>query len=314
MKKILANDGIDSTGLKILQEAGFTVITDKVVQADLVAYINAENISVLTVRSATQVRKDIIDNCPHLQIIGRGGVGMDNIDVDYAREKGIKVLNTPAASSQSVAELVIAHMYAMLRSLEDSNREMPVNGESKFNDLKKKYSKGREANGATIGIIGFGRIGQAVAKIALGAGMHVVASDPYVKEAELQFNILNHQFSAKINTVPIDEVLAKADVITLHVPGGEIIGTHEIAKMKNGVILINTARGGVINEQALIENLDSGQIAKAALDVFTNEPKPATTLLQHPKISLTPHIAASTDEAQLRIGVELANLIISNHS
>jgi D-3-phosphoglycerate dehydrogenase / 2-oxoglutarate reductase len=314
MKKILANDGIDSTGLKILQEAGFTVITDKVEQGNLVAYINAENISVLTVRSATQVRKDIIDNCPKLQIIGRGGVGMDNIDVDYAREKGIKVLNTPAASSQSVAELVIAHMYAMLRSLEDSNREMPVNGESKFNDLKKKYSKGREANGATMGIIGFGRIGQAVAKIALGAGMNVVASDPFVKEAELQFNILDHNFSVKINTVTMDEVLAKADVITLHVPGGEIIGTHEIAKMKNGVILINTARGGVINEQALIENLDSGQIAKAALDVFTNEPKPATALLHHSKISLTPHIAASTDEAQLRIGVELANLIISNHS
>jgi D-3-phosphoglycerate dehydrogenase / 2-oxoglutarate reductase len=314
MKKILANDGIDSTGLKILQEAGFTVITDKVEQANLVAYINAENVSVLTVRSATQVRKDIIDNCPKLQIIGRGGVGMDNIDVDYAREKGIKVLNTPAASSQSVAELVIAHMYSMLRSLEDSNREMPINGETKFNDLKKKYSKGREANGATIGIIGFGRIGQTVAKIALGAGMHVVASDPFVKEADLQFNILNHHFSAKISTVPMDEVLAKADVITLHVPGGEIIGTHEIAKMKNGVILINTARGGVINEQALIENLDSGQIAKVALDVFTNEPKPATALLQHPKISLTPHIAASTDEAQLRIGVELANLIISNHS
>jgi D-3-phosphoglycerate dehydrogenase / 2-oxoglutarate reductase len=314
MKKILANDGIDSTGLKILQEAGFTVITDKVEQENLVAYINAENISVLTVRSATQVRKDIIDNCPHLQIIGRGGVGMDNIDVEYAREKGIKVLNTPAASSQSVAELVIAHMYSMLRSLEDSNREMPINGESKFNDLKKKYSKGREAYGATIGIIGFGRIGQAVAKIALGAGMHVVASDPFVKAADLQFTILDHNFSLKINTVPMDEVLAKSDIITLHVPGGEIIGTHEIAKMKNGVILINTARGGVINEQALLENLDSGQIAKAALDVFTNEPKPATALLHHPKISLTPHIAASTDEAQLRIGVELANLIIANHS
>jgi D-3-phosphoglycerate dehydrogenase / 2-oxoglutarate reductase len=314
MKKILANDGIDSTGLKLLQDAGFTVITDKVAQADLVSYINAENISVLTVRSATQVRKDIIDNCPKLQIIGRGGVGMDNIDVDYAREKGIKVLNTPAASSQSVAELVIAHLFSMLRSLEDSNREMPINGEAKFNDLKKKYAGGKEANGATIGIIGFGRIGQAVAKIAFGAGMHVLASDPFVKEAELDFNVAGHIFKAKVNTVPVDEVLAHADIITLHVPGGEVIGTHEIAKMKHGVILINTARGGVINEQALLENLNSGQIAKAALDVFTNEPKPSPALLQHPKISLTPHIAASTDEAQLRIGVELAQLIISNHS
>ncbi len=314
MKKILANDGIDSTGLKLLQEAGFSVLTDKVAQADLAAYINAENISVLTVRSATQVRKDIIDHCPNLQIIGRGGVGMDNIDVDYARSKGIKVLNTPAASSQSVAELVIAHMYAMLRSLEDSNREMPINGESKFNDLKKKYANGKEANGATLGIIGFGRIGQCVAKIAFGSGMKVLASDPFVKSADLDFNIAGHQFQSTVQTVAIDDVLSNADIITLHVPGGEVIGAHEIAKMKHGVILINTARGGVINEQALLDNLNSGQIAKAALDVFTNEPKPSSALLQHPKISLTPHIAASTDEAQLRIGIELANLIIENHS
>ncbi len=314
MKKILANDGIDSTGHKLLEAAGFTVITDKVSQTDLVSYINSENVSVLTVRSATQVRKDVIDNCPNLQIIGRGGVGMDNIDVDYAREKGIKVLNTPAASSQSVAELVIAHMFAMLRSLEDSNRAMPMQGETNFNDLKKKYANGKEANGATIGIIGFGRIGQTVAKIALGAGMKVMASDPYVKAAPLNFDIAGHQFEVTIQTVSADEIFAHADIITLHVPGGEVIGTHEIAKMKHGVILINTARGGVINEQALLENLNSGQIAKAALDVFTNEPKPASALLHHPKISLTPHIAASTEEAQLRIGVELANLIIDNHA
>jgi D-3-phosphoglycerate dehydrogenase / 2-oxoglutarate reductase len=307
MKKVLANDGIDNTGLQLLQEAGFNVITDKVEQDQLAEYINKEGIKVLTVRSATQVRKDIIDACPNLQIIGRGGVGMDNIDVEYARQKGIKVLNTPAASSQSVAELVIAHMYSMLRSLEDSNRAMPQNGHEKFNDLKKKYSKGKEANGAVLGIIGFGRI-------AYGAGMHVLAYDPYVKEVDLEFNIAQHLFKTNVKTVSLDDVLSQSDIITLHVPGGEVIGTHEIAKMKNGVILINTARGGVINEQALLENLNSGQIAKAALDVFNNEPKPSIELLQHPKISLTPHIAASTDEAQLRIGIELAQLIISNFS
>src|ERR1051326_3856639 len=173
--KILANDGISEEGKKALENAGYTVITDKVEQADLAKAINEENFEGLTVRSATKVRKEVIDACPGLKLIGRGGVGMDNIDVDYAKGKGIKVVNTPAASSHSVAELVFAHLFNAVRFLYDSNRQMPVNGGTQFEALKKKYAKGTELKGKTIGIIGFGRIGQAVGKVALGCGMNVLA-------------------------------------------------------------------------------------------------------------------------------------------
>jgi D-3-phosphoglycerate dehydrogenase len=313
MIKLLANDGIDYTGKKMLEDAGFDVMTTKVEQSELANYINQHNISVLTVRSATKVRKDIIDACPGLKLIGRGGVGMDNIDVEYAQEKGIKVVNTPAASSQSVAELVIAHMFNMARFLHQSNREMPIKGNTEFNALKKNYSEGIELNGKSIGIIGFGRIGQAVAKYALSLGMHVYAYDPYISFAIVKINFFDGSFKEfQINTSPINDFIGKCDFITLHVPGGEIISEKEISLMKDGVMLINAARGGVINETALLNALNSGKVAHAALDVFTNEPTPDTALLSHPKISLTPHIGASTKEAQLRIGIELAELII-NH-
>jgi D-3-phosphoglycerate dehydrogenase / 2-oxoglutarate reductase len=310
--KLLANDGIDETGKKILEQAGITVITTKVPQDNLVDFINSEGIVALTVRSATKVRKDTIDACPNLKLIGRGGVGMDNIDVDYARSKGIDVINTPAASSYSVAELVIAHLFSMTRFLYDANREMPINGVAKFSDLKKNYSQGIELRGKTIGIIGFGRIGQAVAKYALGLGMKVAAYDPSLKSTDITLEFADGT-DKKINVLisPLIEVLSKADFITLHVPGGELITAKEFIAMKNGVCIVNTARGGVINERDLIEALNSGKVAHAALDVFNNEPTPAEELLKHPKISLTPHIGAATNEAQERIGVELAEKIIS---
>jgi D-3-phosphoglycerate dehydrogenase len=313
MIKLLANDGIDATGKKMLEDSGFDVITTKVEQADLANYINQNNISALTVRSATKVRKDIIDACPGLKLIGRGGVGMDNIDVEYAREKGIKVVNTPAASSQSVAELVIAHMFSMVRFLHLSNREMPVKGITEFNNLKKNYSEGIELNGKSIGIIGFGRIGQAVAKYAIGLGMRVYAYDPFTTYAVIKIDFFDGSSKEfQIASSPINDFISQCDFITLHVPGGEVISEKELALMKNGVMLINAARGGVINETALLKALESGKVACAALDVFNNEPTPDTTLLNHPKISVTPHTGASTKEAQLRIGVELAELII-NH-
>lgn len=311
-KKILANDGIDAIGKQLLEKAGFTVVTEKVPQEKLAAEINEKGYSALTVRSATKVRKDIIDACPNLKVIARGGVGMDNIDVDYARSKGINVINTPAASSNSVAELVLAHAFSAVRFLYDSNRQMPVNGDEKFEELKKKYAKGVELRGKTFGIIGFGRIGQAVGKMALGLGMKVLATDPFVKEADLDIDIhgASGAVKVKIKTVDMKQVMENSDFITFHVPGGTLVSSKEIATMKNGVILINTARGGVINEKDLVEALDSGKIAHACLDVFENEPKPATTLLKHPKLSLTPHIGAATNEAQERIGVELAEKLI----
>ena len=311
-KTILANDGIDNTGKALLEKAGFTVITEKVAQEDLIKAINEKGYSALTVRSATKVRKDIIDACPGLKVIGRGGVGMDNIDVEYAREKGINVINTPAASSNSVAELVFAHLFNSVRFLYDSNRQMPTNGEAKFEELKKKYAKGVELRGKTMGIVGFGRIGQSVAKIALGLGMKVNAFDPFVTEATIDLDIATvSPVKVKLNTIPLEKVLEQSDFITFHVPGGKLITKKEIALMKDGVILINSARGGVIDENDLIEALNSGKISHACLDVFENEPKPAVAILSHPKISLTPHIGAATNEAQERIGVELAEKLIA---
>lgn len=311
-KKILANDGIDAVGKELLEKAGFTVVTEKVAQENLVNEINDKQYVALTVRSATKVRKDLIDACPGLKVIGRGGVGMDNIDVDYARSKGINVINTPAASSNSVAELVFAHLFNAVRFLYDSNRQMPVNGEEKFDELKKKYAKGVELRGKTMGIVGFGRIGQSVAKMALGLGMKVLAFDPFVTDATIELEIagLDKKVPVPVKTAPFDKVIQNSDFITFHVPGGKLISREEIASMKKDVILINTARGGVINEDDLIEGLSSGKIAHACLDVFENEPRPSVSILKNQKISLTPHIGAATNEAQERIGVELAEKLI----
>lgn len=311
--KILANDGISNSGIEALEVAGFTVETTNVAQEQLINYLNENEICVLLVRSATTARKELIDACPNLKIIGRGGVGMDNIDVEYARNKGIDVINTPAASSASVAELVFAHLYGGVRFLYDANRNMPLEGESNFKGLKKAYAKGQELRGKTLGIIGFGRIGQEVAKIALGVGMRVIATDKFTDEAEVSISLFNgERLSVTIPTIAMDDLLQQSDFVSLHVPAqkGYVIDRPQLEKMKSGAALINAARGGVINEVALVEALDNEKLTFAALDTFENEPKPEIKLLMHPKISLTPHIGAATLEAQDRIGEELADQII----
>ena len=312
--KVLANDGISKSGIKTLEKGGFEVITTKVAQEQVANYINANDIQVILVRSATKVREDIIDACPGLKIIGRGGVGMDNIDVDYAKSKGIHVINTPASSSESVAELVFAHLFTGVRFLHDSNRNMPLEGDTHFEGLKKAYSNGIELRGKTLGIIGFGRIGQAVAKIALGLGMKVIAVDKYVREAVIRVDFYNGQFiNVDIKTEPLEGVFKHSDFITLHVPAqdGYVIGKEELEQLKDGVGIINCARGGVIDEVALLEALDNNKVLFAGLDVYEKEPTPEIQILMHPKISLTPHIGAATEEAQDRIGTELAMQIIS---
>ncbi len=313
--KILANDGLDQSGIDALTEKGFEVITTKVPQESLAEYIQEHDIKTVLVRSATQIRKELIDACPSIEIIGRGGVGMDNIDVDYARSKGIHVINTPGASSASVGELVFAHLFSGARFLEDSNRKMPVVGDSEFATLKKNYSKGIELRGKTIGIVGMGRIGQEVAKIALGLGMRVIAADSIVGKATIKVKFYNNQFiNVDIETEPLDSIFEHADFITLHVPAqkeGHMIGKTEFDKMKDGVAIVNCSRGGVIDEKALVEALDSGKVLFAGLDVFENEPTPAKEILQHSKISLTPHTGAATVEAQDRIGLSLAEQICS---
>jgi len=313
MFKLLANDGIDPTGKAILEKAGFTVDTQTIPQEQLAVAL--QNYDALTVRSATKVRKELIDACPNLKLIGRGGVGMDNIDVEYARSKGIAVVNTPSASSLSVAELVFAHLFTGVRFLQDANRAMPSKGASQFNELKKAYAKGIELRGKTIGIIGFGRIGKETAKIALGLGMDVLAYDfspipetlPLVLSGGIEVNL-------PVKSVDLETLIVESDFISLHVPFSDkpILGAAEFAKMKNGAALVNCSRGGTVDETALLDALNSGKLAFAGLDVFDNEPTPRQDLLSHPKISLSPHIGASTNEAQERIGSELAQLIIEH--
>tara|TARA_B100001250_G_scaffold314410_1_gene276617 strand:+ start:132 stop:1085 length:954 start_codon:yes stop_codon:yes gene_type:complete len=315
---ILANDGISSVGIKKLENAGYTVITDKVAQDQLENYINQNDVSCLLVRSATTARKNLIDACPGLKLIGRGGVGMDNIDVSYARGKGLTVINTPAASSQSVAELVMGELFVLSRFMYDSFKNME-NGE--FSKLKKAYAKGSELRGKTIGIVGFGRIGQSLASYALGAGMNVIAVDQF-NTNPVQINVpIGSDQKVSVEITPksnLNDVIADLDYISLHVPkqsdGSAVIGSAEFNQMKDGVKIVNAARGGVIDEDALLEALNSGKIECIALDVYENEPNPRKDLLSHNKIACTPHIGAATKEAQDRIGEELAQQIIDQFS
>lgn len=309
---ILANDGISSSGKTLLESKGFSVNIVNVAQEQLINFINDKNIEVLLVRSATEVRKELIDNCKNLKLIGRGGVGMDNIDVDYAKQKGLKVINTPAASSNSVAEIVFAHLFGSVRFLYDSNRNMPLDGDVNFKKLKKNYASGSELSGKTLGIIGFGRIGQATARIALGVGMKILVHDPNLNSTNLCLEILNKNLDFSIKIDSFEDVLKNSDFITLHTPSQNkpIIGKKEIEMMKKGSGIINASRGGVVDEDAIIENLNKNHLSFAAFDTFINEPNPSIRLLMHPKISLTPHIGAATNEAQDRIGIELAEQII----
>jgi len=315
MIKILVNDGIHPDGKLLLEEAGYQVDTEKVAQDDLPAKL--PQYDVIVVRSATKVRTDLINQCPSLKIIARGGVGLDNIDVAHAKSKDIAVINTPAASSQAVAELAFGHMFTLARSIHDANRNMPSKGDSEFKKLKKSYSKGVQLRGKTLGIIGFGRIGQETARIGLALGMNVLPVDLMIDEANIDLELYNDfdvKFSVKVPTVSFEDMLAKSDFISLHVPftGQPILGADEFAKMKDGVILINCARGGTVNENALLAALESGKVAAAGLDVFENEPTPRKELLEHPRVSLSPHIGASTLEAQRNIGLELADKIIAH--
>lgn len=313
---ILANDGISQEGKEKLEAAGFTVETNHVEQEDLIQAINQKNYVGLCVRSATKVRKDLINACPGLKFIGRGGVGMDNIDVEYARGKGIVVQNTPASSSQSVAELTMASLFSLARSTFDSYKEMPQNGNDNFKVLKKKYGKGIELRGKTLLIIGFGRIGQSLAGYALGCGMKVIGVTRTAREIEIPIKIESvGKVVAKIKTITqLEEVLPKADFITLNVPqqaeGKALIGEAELKIMKDGVRIVNVARGGIIDEDALLSALEQGKVAAAAIDVYVNEPSPRKDLISHSAIAATPHIGAATVEAQARIGIELADRII----
>lgn len=313
MKVILANDGLAAPGIELLKNAGFQVNTTKVAQGQLANYINKHGIMALLVRSATQVDRHLIDACPGLKLIGRGGVGMDNVDREHAESKGIHVINTPGASSESVAELVMAHLLGAVRFLHEANRNMPLEGDSQFKRLKAGYAKGSELRGKTLGIVGFGRIGQATAKKALALGMRVIFTDHDLGDRELEVSFYDGQsLRFTLRGTDLDSLLRASDFVSLHVPAQQdfLIGERELGLMGPGSGIINTSRGGVLDEVALVDALDGDRLAFAALDVFEAEPHPAIPVLMNPKISLSPHIGASTQEAQDRIGKELAAQVI----
>lgn len=298
MIRILASDGMEKSSVESLRQAGFEVVEEHY-EVDALAQ-EIKNFDVIVVRSATKVRQPIIDaalETKRLKLIIRGGVGVDNIDVDYARLNGITVANTPNASSASVAELTLGHMFCLARHLHKSNVTMK---EGKWN--KKQY-EGIELAGKTLGLIGFGRIAREVAKRAHAIGMKVIYTDICGEmEGYTEF---------KFHTM--DELISMADFISLHIPfikeQGATIGKTQFEKMKDGVYIVNCARGGVVCEEALLEALNSGKVAGAALDVFEEEPTKNEKLISHENVSLTPHIGAATGEAQERIGEEIVQII-----
>lgn len=296
--KVLVSDGIEKAGSDMLKAAGFEVVEQKYSAEELLNVI--PDFDAIMVRSATKVPKEVIDKGVKLKAIARGGVGLDNIDCAYAKEKGIPVLNTPGASAISVAELALSHMFCLSRFLNISKMEM-MSGKWP----KKEYAKGMELTGKTLGLIGFGNIGRQVAKRCLGLGMKVVAYDPFVTTTDMDVTLCTK-----------DEVLAQADYISLHIPfiksEGASITAAEFAKMKDGVVIVNCARGGVICEKDLLAALESNKVRYAGIDVYETEPagEAQMALINHPRVSCTPHIGAATEEAQLRVGVEIAQRVI----
>lgn len=297
--RILANDGLDEQTYKTLEQLGHEMIKGHYDAKELDNLI--KDIDVIIVRSATKIRAKTIDcaaKTRRFKMIIRAGVGMDNIDVEYARKKGIIVNNTPKASSAAVAELAIAHMFCVARFMGEANITM------KKGEWNKKQYKGIELFGKKLGLIGFGQIALETAKKAKSLGMKI-----YYTNRTGDKNYSDYKW------LKFDELLKKVDFLSLHIPYDEktcpIISEREFSIMKDGVFLINTSRGGVLDEKALINALDNGKVAGAGIDVFLDEPHPDMELVKHPKVNASPHIGASTKEAQARIGTEILNIINS---
>ena len=298
MIRILASDGMEKGAIAALEQKGCEVVCEFFDPEALKTAV--QSFDVLVVRSATKVRVPHIDaacQTGRLKLIIRGGVGVDNIDVAYAEEKGITVRNTPRASSDAVAELALGHMFSVARYISAAGHTMREGG------WEKKAYKGIELAGRTVGIVGYGRIGQELGRRCQALGMRVLAYDIY-QNPDLVCDTMRY--------VELDELFAQSDIISLHVPslpGQPLVNAETIAKMKDGVILINTSRGTNVDEDALLAAIESGKVYGAGLDVFAEEPPKSAALLQHPRVSATPHIGASTVEAQKRIGAEIVDII-----
>lgn len=310
--KILANDGISQSGISSLEENGFEVMDVRVSQNQLPNYINDNGIDVLLVADKTQVRQELIEDCPSLKLIGKAGIDLDNIDVDFARENGLHVINTPLAIASAVAELIFAHLFGIARFLHQSNREMPLEGETRFNSLRKQFADGIELKGKTIGIIGDNEITDEVAKLALGIGMRVIFTGDYSEEKIITLSFFNGQtIDFTVEKEPFKEVLMKSDFISIHAPLQDdyIIASKEFEHMKQGVGIINASHGRLVDEVALVNAIKDGIVKYAALDVFENQPNPEIQLLMNPEISFTPNIGSLTKESKLRTDKELAKQI-----
>ena len=311
--KILIADDLSENGIALLKDVKFEIFKTTVAQNQLENFINSNRIDVLIVNSATKVTRELVDACPTLKLIGRAGVNMDNIAVSHAINKGLKIINTPLASANSVAELVFAHLFGMVRFLHQANREMPLEGDTRFNDLRKQFSTGTELKGKTLGIIGFGNIGKEVAKTAIGIGMKVITTSSSVKKETIDLTFYNGKSIAfEIETQSLEILLKESDFITIHTPyqGAVIIGKQEIELMKTGVGIINTSQGGTLDEIALINAIEAEKVKYAALDVYETEPKPEIQLLMNPELSLTPHIGGKTRDAKHRAETELINQLV----
>ena len=309
---ILVTDGLSQTAVSQLTEAGFNVLSVKVAQSQLKEYINAKNIEGIISRT-TFIENEVITGAPQLKFIAVIGDEQVVSSVAEAEKNGIQFITAPVAATRSVAELVFAHILGGSRFLHHSNRNMPLEGDMNFKDLRNFYSGGIELQGKTIGIIGFGKIGQEIAKIALGFGMKVIATDPNVVGAKLQLKIQDQNVEIGLKTVNLEQVLENSDIISLSVSEQKkpIIGVKEIALMKPNAGIVNISNGNAIDEEALIEALEDAKLKFAGLDTYDNEPTPAIKLLMNERISLTPHIGGLTGAATDNAGDVIAKEIIA---
>ena len=300
MKRVLVCDPIAPEGVKMMEKAGLKVDDRSGISAEELEKIIGDYNAVI-VRSATKITAPIVKAGKNLEVIARGGVGLDNVDREAAEKAGIKVVNTPEASSRSVAELALAHMLAVARHIPRGTAGM------KAGEWEKKKLKGTELMGKTVGIIGIGRIGRTLAGMCNALGMKVVAYDRPEALSSLTEDYIERASS-------LDDLLAKSDIISLHLPKtpetANMLSTEQFGKMKDGVIIVNCARGGVVDEKALAEALASGKVAGAGIDVFAKEPPEENPFAGMDNVSMTPHIGASTKEGQFRVGIAVAEKVV----
>lgn len=310
--KILANDGISSAGEVLLNNAGHEILNNRISQEHLIHFINENLVDVLLVKNATTINEEIIDSCKSLKIIGKAGINMDNVSANYAIEKGLHVVSTPNSYSRAIAELVFAHFFTLARFLHDSNRMMPLEGDQKFNLLKKSYQNSVELHGKTLGVIGMNFDALEVIKIGISLGMNILAYSDTPKEEKVTLEYFDGQkLVFEIKSVKFEEILTNSDFLCVMSTEkmGYILDSRQFELMKEGIYIVNIIKGAV-NEVSLIDYIENKKIAGAALDSFELEPKPDIQVLMNPSMSLSPNVATITRDAQEKTGKELAEQII----